>query len=95
MSKINLPLRNNKPRDFSKYIQMYRSGAERKEIVRCLVAELGIAQKTAEQNYYNKVRLGALKQIEAEKVVSIDEIAPGKFFTERERLRIQKAVGIR
>lgn len=95
MSKINLPRRNNKPRDFSKYILMYRAGAERKAIVDSLVADLGIAQKTAEQKYYTRVRIPALKEIEAEKIVDIDVIAPGKHFTERERLRIQKAAGIR
>lgn len=95
MSRINLLLRNNKPRDFTKYILMYRAGAERKVIVDSLVEDLGIAQKTAEQTYYTRVRATALKQIESEKVADIDTIVPGKFFTERERLRIQKAARIR
>lgn len=93
----DFPKKNRVPRDYTKYIQMYIGGAEQKVIEETLVEDFGITPSTATQSYYSKVRPRALKQIEAEKVIIIDEDkpAPGKFFTDAERARIQKAVGIR
>lgn len=84
-------------RDYTKYIKMYRDGAEQKEIEESLSEDFGIAKSTATQNYYSKVKAEALKQIENEKVIIIDESkpAPGKLFTDAERERIQKAARIK
>ena len=84
-------------RDYTKYIKMYRDGAEQKEIEESLAEDFGIAKSTATQNYYSKVKAEALKQIENEKVVIVDENkpAPGKFFTDAERKRIQEAARIK
>lgn len=93
----NFTKRKTDPRDFTKYVQMYKDGADQKEIIENLAEGFGIAQSTATQIYYSKVRPRALKQIESEKVVILDEDkpSPGKYFTDSERERIQKNLGLK
>lgn len=88
-------------RDYTPYITMLVNGEKPAIIRKKMMKDFGITEGTANTYYYAKVRPEAeiikAENEEKAKVETVEEKkpAPGKFFTDEERLRIQKKLGLK
>lgn len=97
-------------KDFTPYIKMYREHTPGRVIQLKMVHELGMTQSAANNYYYTGVKKAAEAEIEAEKkepekkmdksvqVVPAkiyDKPADGKYFSDEDRLALQRKVGVK
>lgn len=99
----------SEPRDFSRYIQMFKDHVDGKEIQLEMIDDWGISESTANNYYYTKVKKAAETEIEVEekqlekkldkKIQVIPASEPDnprkrRSFTEEEKERIRRAAGV-